>query len=310
MAPSLRHRTLATLVPRLRKATEISDVDAERRRVEAWHAGLDRSLPRSAVPGFDREFTVVEEEVGGFPSYVIQVRDSSPTRTVLYCHGGGFMAPIDAFHVRYVARIARELDARIVLPDYPLAPEHTWRDSHDALVELADRHGSQTEDFLIAGDSAGGNIALAVALSLRDRGLRTPDRMVLLSPWVDVSTSLRAETEQAAARDPWLKLTKLLAYADWWSGSPEDLTRQEVSPALADLHDLPPTLMYCGTADLLVPGCRLLARRSREFAWDLTYVEEPGLIHVYPLLPTIPEAKKAWGQLVEFVTGHHRVNAT
>ena len=301
MAPSLRHRALATIVPRLRKASEISDVEAERRRVEEWHAGLDRSLPRRAVPGFDRDFDVVEEEVGGFASYVISVRGSAPTRTVYYCHGGGFMAPIDQFHVRFVTRIARELDARIVLPDYPLAPEHTWRDSHDALVAHADRHGRESGEFLVAGDSAGGNIALALTMSLRDRGLRVPDKLVLVSPWVDVSTSLRAETEVAAARDPWLKLTKLLAYADWWAGSPDDLGRQEVSPALASLHGLPPTLMFCGTADLLVPGCRLLARRAREFDWDLTYVEEPGLIHVYPLLPTIPEAKRAWAQLVEFV---------
>ena len=59
--------------------------------------------------------------------------------------------------------------------------------------------------------------------------------------------------------------------------------------------------MFCGTRDLLVPGCRLLARRAAEVGWDLTYVEEPDLIHVYPLLPGIPEARRAWRLTVEFL---------
>lgn len=301
MAPSIRHRALATAIPRLRKATEIDTEPAERARVERWHARLDRSLPRTVVPGFDRRFTVVEESVDGWPSYVLSRRGSAPARTIHYLHGGGYMAPIDPFHVRYACRMASELDARVVLPDYPLAPEHTWRDSHDALVEHVDRHGRETGELVLAGDSAGGGLALALAQSLRDRGLRTPDRMVLISPWVDLSNSTPTETEEHARRDPWLKRTKLAAYARWWAGSADDLTRPEVSPALGGLEDLPPTLMFCGTADLLVPGCRLLARRAREAGWDLTYVEEAGLIHVYPLLPGIPEARRAWTQLCDFV---------
>lgn len=301
MSPSLRHRALATVIPRLRRASELDTVERERARIERWHEGLDRTFPTRVVRGFDRRFTVTTEDLGGWPAYSLSPRGSAPTRTLYYCHGGGFMAPIDQFHVRYAARLAQRFGARVVLPDYPLTPEHSWRDSHDALVAHVDRLGRESEELVLLGDSAGGNIALSLALSLRDRGLRTPDRMVLISPWVDPSTSLRAETEAAARRDPWLKLTKALAYADWWAGSPDDLARPEVSPALGDLHDLPPTLMFCGTADLLVPGCRLLARRATEAGWPLTYVEEPDLIHVYPLLPGVPEARRAWRQLERFL---------
>ena len=94
---------------------------------------------------------------------------------------------------------------------------------------------------------------------------------------------------------------KLRAYADWWAGSTADVTRPEVSPGLGDLAGLPPTLMFCGTRDLLVPGCRLLARRAAQAGWDLTYVEEPGLIHVYPLLPLLPEARGAWRTTLDFL---------
>ena len=149
---------------------------------------------------------------------------------------------------------------------------------------------------------------------LRGRGLRArprawrcataaapqPTHLLLHSPWVDLTTST-PETEEVALADPWLFLGKLHAYAEWWAGSPEDLGRPEVSPALADLAGLPPALMFCGTRDPLVPGCRLLARRAGEAGWALTYVEEPDLIHVYPMLPFVPEARKAWRQTLGFL---------
>jgi acetyl esterase/lipase len=137
---------------------------------------------------------------------------------------------------------------------------------------------------------------------MRDRGGPQPRRLLLLSPWVDLTTST-AETPSLDAVDPWLFLGKLRAYAAWWAGSADDLGRPEVSPALGDLTGLPPALMFCGTRDLLVPGCRLLVRRARAAGWDLTYVEEPDLIHVYPLLPGIPEAARAWRRTVDFLQG-------
>ena len=97
--------------------------------------------------------------------------------------------------------------------------------------------------------------------------------------------------------------TPIFATADWWAGRPDDLGRPEVSPGLCDLAGFPPALMFCGTRDLLMPGCRLLARRAAEAGWDLAYVEEPDLIHVYPLLPGIPEARRAWRTTVDFLTG-------
>jgi acetyl esterase/lipase len=293
---------MARVVPRVRGSRELDDEPRERARVERWHAGLDRSLPTGSTPGLLRRFSVVVEHLpGGFPSYSLVRRGTLPTRTVLYLHGGGFMAPISAWQVRYAARLADALDARVVLPDYPLAPEHSWRDSHDDLVALAERlAGDPVGGLVLAGDSSGGGLALAVAESVRDRGGPQPDRLLLISPWVDLTTST-TETDALDAVDPWLFIGKVRAYAGWWAGRPEDLARPEVSPALGDLAGLPPALMFCGTRDLLVPGCRLLARRAAEAGWDLTYVEEPDLIHVYPILPGIPEARRAWRATVEFL---------
>jgi epsilon-lactone hydrolase len=297
--PSRRHELLAWAVPKVRRSRELDDVDLERARIENWHAGLDRSLPTRLVRRFARRFSVVEQDAG-FPAYVITPRHVEPVRTVLYVHGGGFVAPIDPFHVRYVARLADGLRARIVLPDYPLAPEHTWRDSFGAMTDLAARWAAEPGGMVLGGDSAGGGYALAIAQALRDRGSSQPTHLLLHAPWVDLTTST-PETVEVSAGDPWLFLGKLHAYAGWWAGSEDDLARPEVSPALGDLSGLPPGLVFCGTRDTLMPGCRLLARLGSEAGWELTYVEVPDLIHVFPMLPLIPEARRAWRQTLDFL---------
>ena len=310
-SPSRRHQLLAWAVPRVRRSRDLDSEAAERDRLERWHRGLDHALPTRLVPRFDRRFCVVTETVpgpaGDFPAHVLTPRHVEPRRTVVYLHGGGFVAPIDPFHVRYAARLAQALGARVVLPDYPLAPEHSWRDSHEAVADLTARWLAEPEPVVLAGDSAGGGYALAVAVTLRDRALRgdhggpQPSHLLLHSPWVDLTTST-PETESFAVRDTWLFLGKLRAYAAWWAGTPDDLGRPEVSPALAPLDGLPPALMFCGTRDLLAPGCRLLASRAAGSGWDLTYVEEHDLIHVFPLLPLVPEARRAWRRTVAFLS--------
>jgi epsilon-lactone hydrolase len=299
--PSLRHQALASIVPRLRGSAPLDTAERERDRLVACQAEADRSLPTRGVRGFARRFEVSVTDAP-FPVHVIRPRGRRPRTTVYYLHGGGYVAPADPLHTSYALKLATELDAEVVLPDYPLAPDHDWSASHQVLLDdLAERCAAQ-DRVVVAGDSAGGGIALALAASLRDRGGPQPDRLVLLSPWVDLTTST-PETYDLDSVDPWLQITKLDVYAGWWAGRPEDLARQEVSPALGALEGLPPTLMFCGTRDLLVPGCRLLADRAAGLApgaWDLTYLEAPDLIHVFPLMP-IPEARTAWRHTRDFL---------
>ena len=306
--PSRRHELLAYAVPRVRGAREMVDEPTERERVVRWHETVDRSLPTRAVWRFERRYSVVTEQLAGpageFPAYVITPRrpvdGQAPKRTIVYLHGGGFMGPIDRFQVRYAMRLADAVGARVVLPDYPLAPEHTWRDSHDALVDLTARWCEEPGGVVLAGDSSGGGLALAIALALRDRGGAQPTHLLLHAPWVDLTTST-PETDALDEVDPWLFVGKMRAYARWWAGSPDDLARPEVSPALGDLAGLPRAILFNGTRDLLSPGCRLLATRAAEAGWDLTHVEEEGLLHVYPILPLIPEGRRAFRQTLAFL---------
>ena len=293
--PSRRHAVLARVVPRVRKAEEMG---GRSRRAGSGRELAHHPRPDPADPGGARLPPSVlggargaRRPGAGFPAYVVTPRGGHPQRTLFYLHGGGFMAPIDRFQVRYVTRLATAIGARVVMPDYPLAPEHSWRDSHDAVADLAARWASEPGGIVLVGDSSGGGYALAVAL---DSARQRP-------PAGDPPAAARAvgrpDDQHPGDRLPTTRSTRGCSSARcartplWWAGRPDDLGRPEVSPALADLSGLPPGLMFYGTRDLLLPGCRLLARRAAEAGWPLIYVERPGLIHVYPVLPFLPEAR-------------------
>jgi acetyl esterase/lipase len=292
---SLRHRILAALLPVLRGSSEVTDPE----RLRAEKLG-EQATATSAVPRlWTRGMEVDRVEGFGFAVHDLRVAGTSPKRTLLYLHGGGFVSGLDGAHWRYVTRLARQFDLRVVLPDYPLAPSHSWRDSHEAMLRLFEQVAIESPGgVVLAGDSAGGGYALALAQQIAGRPGPQPTELVLVAPWVDLTDGTPG-TIEAAARDPWLKLSRLRLFGQWWAGG-DDVTRPEVSPLNGDLSRLPRALMWCGTRDLLQPQCRLLAERGASQGWDLAYVEEPGLIHVYPLLP-IPEAQRAMAGLADFL---------
>ncbi len=297
--PSLSHRVIAFAVPRLRPRAVITDVDRFREALVRKNAGRATAPPAWLSDGFD----VTVEDIG-FPVYVATPRDVVIERTLVHLHGGSFTAIAHDRQWKWAARLARRSNARLVFPAYPLAPVHTWRDSVPALTAYV---GGLCEaaEVVLAGDSAGGGLALAVALGLRDRARAgqgaQPAKLVLIAPWADLTRSAPG-TEEAAARDPWLSLDNHDTYALFWAGTQADLVLPEVSPALGDLRDLPPALLICGTHDMLFAGAEALAARAARVGWPVRFEIGHGLLHVYPILP-IAEARGALKRVAAFITG-------
>ncbi|MCW2817769.1 MAG: steryl acetyl hydrolase [Marmoricola sp.] len=308
--PSLQHRVVSLVVGRLRRHLPVDDLPAMRVALTERNRGAEEGPPPRVRRGH-------EERVSrdhGFPVFELwrpldgatgptdgSADGGRPRRSVLYLHGGAYTAPTDPRHWSFLSRFADALGARAVLPAYPLAPEFTVADSFEAVVAIFDAVAAESPDgVVLAGDSAGGGYALALAQVLRDRGGAQPTHLVLLAPWVDLTGTTPGVVE-AARRDPWLSLPHLAVYASFWAGSedPARLADPRVSPGLGSLEGLPPALMFCGTRDLIQPGCDALFARAQEAGWALEYVVAPGLLHVYPLLP-VPEAAPALEQAVRF----------
>ena len=295
--PSFRHQVLTRVIPVLRGSSDVHGAEAVarlRRNLVAAQAEADPSPPPRVAKAFD----VRRSEVSGMPVFELRVPGSAPVRTVLYLHGGGFVSGPDRLHWRYAARLARRLGVRVVLPAYPLTPTHTWKDATPPLVDLFEQLAVESpHGVVLMGDSAGGGLAMLLAQQVARRPGPQPTHLVMFAPWVDL-TGETPGTEEAARRDPWLNLTKLRIYGSWWgAGDPPD---EEASPLANDAAGLPPTLLFCGTRDLLHPQSLALVAAARDAGVPLTYVEGAGLLHVYPILP-IPEARAAFDRVEAFL---------
>lgn len=293
--PSLTHRVLVRAIPRVRRSSEVVEPEQTRREILARQA--DRAAPPAAR--VVRGCAVRTLDGLPFPVFEVVSPGTAPDRSVLYLHGGGFVSGIDRFHWRYAATLARSGGLRVVVPAYPLTPTHTWRDCHEPLLDLVEQTAiASPGGVTLMGDSAGGGLALALAQQVARRPGPQPTHLVLIAPWVDLAGTTPG-TEDARRADPWLRLSKLRLFGSWWAGG-DDVTRPEVSPLHGDFTGLPRTLVLCGTRDLLLPQVREAVRRATAAGVPVTYREEEGLLHVYPILP-VPEARSALRDVLRFL---------
>lgn len=214
----------------------------------------------------------------------------------LYLHGGAYVFEIALQHWQLVANLVVSANTRITLPIYPLAPIETAGTivpkATDLAAALIAEAGSAKVSLI--GDSAGGGMALAVAMELRNRGLPALHRIVLISPWLDISGTDPA-LQLIAPSDPWLAVAGSREAGRFYRGSlPED--HPTVSPIHGDLSGLGPITMFSGTRDILNADARRLMRLAAAAGIAIDYHEEVGMIHVYPLLP-IPEGRVARGTI-------------
>ena len=226
------------------------------------------------------------DEIGFAVHTLAPLVESPGAPTILYLHGGGYIHDFAHQHWTYLTSIVEGSGATVLAAQYPLAPQHTWRDSYEQVVELA--RGVD----VVMGDSAGGGYALAVAQSLAAEGVARDT--VLVAPIIDLTLS-SGKTAEYDAADPWLASDGIRHAAAAWAGE-DDPARPELSPMFGSFDGLGRVLVFTGTRDLLHPQARQLMRRLP----SAQLVSEPGCVHNYPVLP-IPEAARALQTLVAFL---------
>ena len=202
--------------------------------------------PSFTVSGLD----VRRDDFAGQPVYMIR-SDSPSGKYVVALHGGAYVVQPTINHWSAYAAIARRTHATVIVPIYPLASTPQGR-AQTVIPDMADLISAQiaahgADNVSVYGDSAGGGMALSVAQLLVNRGEPTPSRMVLISPWLDVTMSNPAI---ASINDPVLRTASLRKAGQQWAGD-LSLTDPLVSPIYGSLAGLPPTAVYCGNLDLL-----------------------------------------------------------
>ncbi|KFL37245.1 hypothetical protein N788_10420 [Arenimonas donghaensis DSM 18148 = HO3-R19] len=236
--------------------------------------------------------------LGGVAAQTWRDARAAPVRegAVLFLHGGGYTTGSPRTHRTLAAWLAHAAGVPVSVIDYRLAPEHPFPAAlEDALAAYAAL--AAEGPVVVAGDSAGGGLALALALKLRETGQPLPAALVLLAPLVDLraDTPLPPVPGEALLSEAWAR-----ANARHYAGN--DLANALVSPLLADLRGLPPTLVQFGSDDLLRPQVEALlealARAGVHAERDFT----PGRWHVFQLhAGQLPSADAAVARLGRFV---------
>lgn len=224
-------------------------------------------------------------------------------QVLFYVHGGGYVACSPRTHRPLTSRLCLALQATTYVPSYRLAPEAPYPggldDVHQSYLALL-KKGVSPEHITLMGDSAGGGMALALALRLRDRGEPLPARMALISPWVDLT--LQGESLQTKNDlDPMLSQAWIYAKTPLYLGeTPAD--DPGVSPLFADLKGLPKTLVQVGTNEILLSDSERLKMRADASGWELQLTVWDGMWHDFQMLADmLPEANAAIEAIAEFV---------
>jgi acetyl esterase/lipase len=282
---------------------------------ETQRARLDRSTGSIPLP---KGTTTTRIDLGGVEAERVDGPSTarpSPTgehterdaadRLVVHLHGGGYCAGSPALARGFAARLAAEVGAPVLLPDYRLAPEHPHP---AALSDALAAWRAATADVpagrvVLAGDSAGAGLALACVHALSEAGEPLPAGLVMISPWLDLTVD-RAADAGLARRDPVLAPRWLERCADAYTSRP-GVRRDDaaVSPGRVDPAGLPPTLVLAGADDVLVPDADRFVPAAHAAGVDVRYTRVPGLWHNYPFqVGMLAAADRALAQVAAFVT--------
>ena len=230
------------------------------------------------------------------------------SRVVLYVHGGGFVWGSCASSRVVAAAFSRVAQARVLVLDYRLAPEHPFpAASQDCLAayQWLLNSGVKPEHLVVVGDSRGGGLVLAMLVSLRQAALPQPAGAVLISPWLDLTLSgasyrTNAQTDFMESRDLLLEMRQSYLGA-------QDPRSPLTSPLFADVSGLPPLLVYAGSDELLVDDAIQLAERLRQVGGPVELQIGEGFWHTWPITATLrpfPEGTLALEHIGAFVHSH------
>jgi acetyl esterase/lipase len=237
--------------------------------------------------------------LNGVPCEWVERADSDGLVIVLV-HGGGFNSGSPRTHRQFAARLALASGARVLVPDYALAPEEPFPAGLDDIVAvyaaLAEQ-GVEAQDIVFSGDSSGGGLAVAALVKLRELGAPMPRALALTSPWVDLTLSGDSHRTNRAHPNP---SEDDLRRAAGWYVPVEQHGEALVSPLFADLSGLPAMLVQAGGHEVLLDDAAQLVARAKAAGVDARLSVAAGLWHVYQH-SDCPEARDAIEEIATFI---------
>jgi monoterpene epsilon-lactone hydrolase len=246
---------------------------------------------------------VLPVNAAGVPSEWLIPVGASQNRAMLYIHGGAWFMGSANTHRSFVSRLIYAAGLRALMINYRLAPEHPFPAGLEDCIVAYDwllQNGISATKIIVAGDSAGGNLTLALLVALRDANKPLPRAAVAISPATDLAfTGQSVHTR--------IKLDPIFSHGGPSTIIQDYITTHDpheplISPLYADLHGLPPILIHVGDHEILLDDSVRFGQRALQAGVDATTVVWPEMFHVFQLFtPLLPEARKSVEQIAGFI---------
>ena len=272
---------------------ESGDVGA----IRDWAARLDRALMRDDPDGPRHLVALQHCAATWFDALAPQTVEAG--RVILYLHGGAFIVETPRLHGAFVARLAHAAGARALMPHYRLAPENAFPASPDdalAAYRWLLARGHAGRDIVVAGDSAGGNLALGLLQRIVHEGLPVPACAVALSPLTDATFSGES-VRRNDGLDPMFTARGFDTLARFIVPDDAMRTWPLASPLFGEMSGLPPLLLQVGSSELLLDDSVRFAQRHPGTKLQVWH----DVPHVFPLFDFLPESQPALEQIVQFI---------
>ena len=263
---------------------------------------------------FERQFKKADEKVkipraaGRFCKYreaelygvqtLIYNEEKSSDSCLLYLHGSTYVRKPRYWHFRFASRLASLTGAAVVFPIYPKAPKNTASKVFPIMEQIYSDIRERYGKVILIGDSAGAGLALGLAEGFGKKGIQAPDRLILMSAWVDISLA-NSCISGYKSRDPMVCTVSTRMWGRAWRGELSS-SDYRVSPIYGDMMGLCPVTVFVGTREVLYPDTKMLVDMLRDSRVKVDLHIGEGLNHVYPIYP-IPEAKQALRQILSAI---------
>ncbi len=291
MAISKKNQGLLNLVKRVHGVVE--NVDIEKHRQSQDQLG--------ALFGQNKSVVIKEVDIGGmYGEWLCVNRAHMKKYVILYCHGGGYSTGSSLYGRTLTTRLASCTSMDVLSFDYRLAPA-AIEDAMKTWNHLM-MYGYGARDVILAGDSAGGNLALALTHRLKEEGRLLPRGIVLLSPWTDLTSSGKSHQAKEGI-DPVLNAAYLQEAIGNYLGEdypPELLREPAVSPLFGNFEGFPPTYIQVGDQEILQSDSELLYKKMSQAGVNVTLDVFKGMWHVFQMSP-FKTATEAMDKNAEFI---------
>lgn len=287
-----RNQNLMHLIRRVHGLVENTDIEKHRHSQDQI----------GAVLGSGRGIRYRETDIDGmYGEWVGVDRAHTKKYVLLHCHGGGYSTGSSLYARTLTSKLASSTSMDVLCFDYRLAPEHPFPAALEDAVKAWNYLmllGYGAKDVILTGDSAGGNLALALTLKLKEEGRILPRGLVLMSPWTDL-TSSGESFETRAELDPVLDRAYIDRMVDAYAPG-RDLKDPYISPLFGNFEGFPPTYIQVGENEILLSDSGRLQKALEDAGVPVRTDVYPGMWHVFQMSP-VKAAREAMDQNAQFI---------